>query len=160
MSPWIPFFSKIFVSSNLCMIVFQLSSNKVESRFSECCYDSKIMLYFSQENEWTNAVEYYHICMENPMALMFHSSQPWLCLVWLQMSIQCSVFLIIVHIFWVTKSKLFLWIFLKLDAIYCQTSNISRTSVGNKIADHPDVVGPSPVSAAPNTSSSLFNTWL
>ena len=37
--------------------------------------------------------------------------------------------------------------------IYRQVSNIRRTFVGNKIADHSDVVGASPVSAAPTTSS-------
>ena len=37
--------------------------------------------------------------------------------------------------------------------IYCQTSNIRHTLVGNKIADHSDVVGASPVGAAPTTSS-------
>ena len=35
--------------------------------------------------------------------------------------------------------------------IYCQTSNIS--CIGNTIVDHSDVVGASPVSAAPTTSS-------
>ena len=34
-----------------------------------------------------------------------------------------------------------------------QTSNISRTLVGNKIVDHIDVVGASPVGAAPTTFS-------
>ena len=34
-----------------------------------------------------------------------------------------------------------------------QTSNISRTLVGNKIVDNSDVVGASPVGAAPTTSS-------
>ena len=33
-----------------------------------------------------------------------------------------------------------------------QTSNISRTFVDNKIVDHLDVVGASPVGAAPTTS--------
>ena len=37
--------------------------------------------------------------------------------------------------------------------IYRQVSNISRTLVGNKIVDHSDVVGASPVGAAPTTSS-------
>ena len=37
--------------------------------------------------------------------------------------------------------------------IYSQTSNISRTFVGNKIVDHSDVVGASPVCVAPTTSS-------
>ena len=37
--------------------------------------------------------------------------------------------------------------------IYRQTSNISRTLVGNTIVDHSDVVGASPVGAAPTTSS-------
>ena len=40
---------------------------------------------------------------------------------------------------------------------YRQTSNISRTLVGTKIVDHPDVVGASPIGAAPTTSS--FLTW-
>ena len=36
-----------------------------------------------------------------------------------------------------------------------KTSNISRTLVGNEIADNADVVGASPVGAAPITSSFL-----
>ena len=36
---------------------------------------------------------------------------------------------------------------------YRQTFNIKHTLVGNKIVDHPDVVGASPVGAAPTTSS-------
>ena len=36
---------------------------------------------------------------------------------------------------------------------YRQVSNISRTLVGNKIVDHSDVVGASPVGAAPITFS-------
>ena len=36
---------------------------------------------------------------------------------------------------------------------YCQVSNISGTMEGNKIVDHSDVVGASPVGAAPTTSS-------
>ena len=36
---------------------------------------------------------------------------------------------------------------------YRKASNISRTLVGNKIVDHSDVVGASPVGAAPTTSS-------
>ena len=36
---------------------------------------------------------------------------------------------------------------------YRQISNISRTLIGNKIVDHSDVVGASPVGAAPTTSS-------
>ena len=39
-----------------------------------------------------------------------------------------------------------------LFIIYTQTSNISRTLVGNKVFDHWDV-GASPVGAAPTTSS-------
>ena len=38
-------------------------------------------------------------------------------------------------------------------SIYRKTSNISRTLVGNKIVDDLDVVGASPVGAAPTTSS-------
>ena len=36
---------------------------------------------------------------------------------------------------------------------YRKTSNIRRTFVGNKIVDHSDVVGASPVGAAPTSSS-------
>ena len=37
--------------------------------------------------------------------------------------------------------------------IFRQTSNINRTLVGNRIIDPSDVVGASPVGAAPTTSS-------
>ena len=36
---------------------------------------------------------------------------------------------------------------------YLQTSDISRTVVGNGIVHHSDVIGASPVGAAPTTSS-------
>ena len=36
---------------------------------------------------------------------------------------------------------------------YRQVSNIRRTLVGNQTVDHSDVVGASPVGAAPTTSS-------
>ena len=39
------------------------------------------------------------------------------------------------------------------EETYHQVSNIRRTLVGNKIVDHSDVVGASPVGAAPTTSS-------
>ena len=39
------------------------------------------------------------------------------------------------------------------QADYRKTSNISRTLVGSKIVDNSDVVGASPVGAAPTTSS-------
>ena len=42
-------------------------------------------------------------------------------------------------------------------AEYRKISNIRRTLVGYKIVDHSDVVGASPVGAAPTTSS--FSTW-
>ena len=41
--------------------------------------------------------------------------------------------------------------FTNLD--YRKVSNIRRTLVGNKIVNHSDVVGASPVGAAPTTSS-------
>ena len=44
-----------------------------------------------------------------------------------------------------------------LYAEYRKTSNIKCTLVGNKIVDHSDVVGASPVGAAPTTAS--FSTW-
>ena len=36
---------------------------------------------------------------------------------------------------------------------YRKTSNVSDPLVGNELDDHPDVVGASPVGAAPTTSS-------
>ena len=39
------------------------------------------------------------------------------------------------------------------QCMYRKTSNISRTLVGNKIVDNSDVVGASPIGAAPTTSS-------
>ena len=39
------------------------------------------------------------------------------------------------------------------EETYRKTSNIRRTSLGNKIVDNSDVAGASPVGAAPTTSS-------
>ena len=44
---------------------------------------------------------------------------------------------------------------LKNILIYRETSNISRILVGNKLVDHSDVVGASPVGAAPTISAYL-----
>ena len=44
--------------------------------------------------------------------------------------------------------------------MYRQTSNIRLIIVGNKIVDHSDVVGTSPVGAVPTTSSFSTNNWL
>ena len=38
------------------------------------------------------------------------------------------------------------------ESIYRQVSNIRRTLIGNEIVDNSDVVGASPVGAAPTTS--------
>ena len=46
---------------------------------------------------------------------------------------------------WMTK--------MSLKTTFSQTSNINCTLVGNKLVDHSDVVGASPVGAAPTTSS-------
>ena len=40
-----------------------------------------------------------------------------------------------------------------VHGLYRKTSNIRRTLMGNTIVDHSDVVGASPVGAAPTTSS-------
>ena len=42
-----------------------------------------------------------------------------------------------------------------IDSYYHKTSNINRTLARNKIVDNSDVVGASPVGAAPTTSSFL-----
>ena len=54
--------------------------------------------------------------------------------------------------FWVLLVYLFDWPSPPLSHMYHLTSNESRT-LGNKIVDHSDVVGASPVGAAPTTSS-------
>ena len=41
----------------------------------------------------------------------------------------------------------------KIYCMYIQTSNISRTFVGNKIVDHTDVLAASPVGAATSSFS-------
>ena len=41
----------------------------------------------------------------------------------------------------------------QMDRKYRQISNIRHTLLGNKIVDHSDAVGASPVGAAPTTSS-------
>ena len=51
------------------------------------------------------------------------------------------------------KNDLSVAIFACCDTTYRKTSSISRTLVGNKIIDNSDVVGASPVGAAPTTSS-------
>ena len=51
------------------------------------------------------------------------------------------------------KSWTFCLNVLIVEETYRKTSNISRTLVGNKIVDNSDVVGASPVGAAPTTSS-------
>ena len=66
--------------------------------------------------------------------------------------------------FCVKKSRVWKIVNLQLKSVWCnclfmpwiyyrKTSNISRTLVGNKIVDNSDVVGASPVGAAPTTSS-------
>ena len=49
--------------------------------------------------------------------------------------------------------KICVWFSRSQHSAYRQTSNISHTLVGNKIIDHSDVIGASPVSAAPTISS-------
>ena len=69
------------------------------------------------------------------------------------------------YIFWYKKGysdNVLLNLFLEVNTytewlkIYRQVSNIRHTLVGNKIVDHSDVFGASPVGAAPTTS--LFST--
>ena len=56
------------------------------------------------------------------------------------------------------KSQALAPITLSSDTEYRQTSNICHTLVVNKLVGHSDVVGASPVSAAPTTSSLLIWT--
>ena len=54
---------------------------------------------------------------------------------------------------WNFPIKFELWV---KNCYYCQIASISGTFVGNRIVDHSDVVGASPVGAAP--TASLFLT--
>ena len=56
------------------------------------------------------------------------------------------------------KTDLLMYLFVEFYFwyMYCETYNISHTLVGNEIVDHSDVVGASPVGAAPTTSSFSF----
>ena len=61
-----------------------------------------------------------------------------------------------VQYFWYSWTQFWLYTFSYCQKyMYRKTSNIRLTLVGNKIVDHSDVVGESPVSAAPTTSSFL-----
>ena len=53
----------------------------------------------------------------------------------------------LVDIYWYHQSTM------SMNINYGKVSNIRRTLVGNEIVDHSDVVGASPVGAAPTTSS-------
>ena len=63
------------------------------------------------------------------------------------------------HVWFLSTFQIYIYIaLLRMSGIsqyktYRQVSNISRTLEGNKIVDHSDVVGASPVGAAPTTSS-------
>ena len=62
-----------------------------------------------------------------------------------------------IRILYLTSKSFKFRITFVLKSTYRKTFNISRTLVGNKIVDHSDVLGASPVGAAPTTSS--FSTW-
>ena len=62
-------------------------------------------------------------------------------------------FCIFIHTVWLCIHVFYFFIDVIFFMIYRKTSNISCTLVGNKIVDHSDVVGASPVGAAPTTSS-------
>ena len=53
----------------------------------------------------------------------------------------CRPMEVVIECSWINKKK------------YCKTSNIRCTLIGNKIVNHSDVVGASPVGAAPTASS-------
>ena len=54
---------------------------------------------------------------------------------------------------WLFQVMCLRWLMIYQNINYLQTSNISRTSVGNKIVENSDVVGALPVGTAPTTSS-------
>ena len=77
------------------------------------------------------------------MSIVFgeHHEQPWQTSQLLSREIFCP------------NLSLQLIVAISQDNMYCQTSDISGTSVGYEIVDHSDVAGASPVGAAPTTSS-------
>ena len=68
------------------------------------------------------------------------------------MIIFCKIILSIA-ILWMLKFYSLADIYVNEICTYRKVSNIRLTLVGNKIVDHSDVVGASPVGAAPTTSS-------
>ena len=48
----------------------------------------------------------------------------------------------------------------RMQQTYCKTSNIRLALIGNKIVDHSDICGASPLGAAPTTSSFSLSIWL
>ena len=58
----------------------------------------------------------------------------------------------------ICNNDIFLLIEINMHNAYYQISYINRTLVGDEIVDHSDVVGASPVGAAPTTSSSRLNS--
>ena len=59
-------------------------------------------------------------------------------------------FVAIVSLLWVQQSW---YAFIAVHGPCCEIFNISGTLMGSKIVDHSDVVGASPIGAAPTTSS-------
>ena len=66
-------------------------------------------------------------------------------------AIICNSFEVWASVDFIYKCPIFKRVAVGLD--YRKTSYISRTSVGDEIVDNSDVVGASPVGAAPTTSS-------
>ena len=77
--------------------------------------------------------------------------------VWQRSVHHCSLFSIFDFISLSIDTGRCLWYYagFATEIMYRKTSNISRTLVGNKNVDHRDVVGASPVGAAPTTSSRI-----
>ena len=114
-----------------------------------CVFGSCFLIQWRMfSNPMGEVVLYFPACIF--LVLFFHL---WLSLVWAneRRHYICNVFS---HWLWswsaIDRKQILFAMFRKN---YCQTSNISRTLV-NKIVDHSDVVGASPVGAAPTSSFS------
>ena len=134
----------------------QWNSVEAQGKLGRLCYGKVFVTNFSNSVDNHFFKQYIHCS-----ALFYFTNKAIICKLWymwsstyvlLQPFVIFSIFFQIIDLddwqIHVTKLKYFSYYL-----TYRKTSNIRRTLVGNKIVDHSDVVGASPVGAAPTTSS-------
>ena len=118
-------------------------SSKVGSCYDMVAYNTAIMDIEYRSN--------FELTKIHPIARLFRQTVGcllWLC--WKRLTVACIMWLHCTE--WLVLGTVLIF---RSQSNYRKTSDISCTLVCNKIVDHSDVVGASPVSAAPTTSSYL-----